>query len=229
MLFQRFVVSGIAGKKIINMIGRLQYISQPVHLDNIQAVCEAGCRWVQLRIKHAPESIIMSEALAAKKICESYGATLIINDHPHIAAAIGADGVHVGKNDMTVAEARKIMGDNAIVGGTANTLEDILQHVQDGATYVGVGPFRFTTTKQKLSPILGLEGIASIMQQLQSRGIDIPVVAIGGILVEDIPALLRTGIHGIAVSGLITHATDKKQMIAAIANSFSPDLLKHNS
>jgi thiamine-phosphate pyrophosphorylase len=221
-----FVVSGITGEKLINMIGSLQYISQPVHLENIQAACEAGCRWIQLRIKHAPESIIRSEALAAKAICAAYGATLIINDHPRIAAAIGADGVHVGKNDMTVAEARKIMGDAAIIGGTANTLEDILQHVQDGAFYVGVGPYRFTTTKQKLSPILGLEGISSIMRQLQVRGIDIPVVAIGGILVEDIPALMRTGIHGVAVSGLITHATDKQQMITAITNNLS---VIHNS
>src|SRR5690348_16442137 len=110
------------------MISSLQYISQPVHLDNIQAACEAGCRWVQLRIKHASEKVITSEALQAKAICADYGATLIINDYPHIANTVGANGVHVGKNDMTVAAARKIMGSGAIIGGTANTLEDILQH-----------------------------------------------------------------------------------------------------
>lgn len=210
------------------MISSLQYISQPMHLENIQAACEAGCRWVQLRIKHAPESIIASEALLAKAICADYGATLIINDFPHIAKAVGADGVHVGKNDMTVAEARKIMGSEAIVGGTANTLEDILQHVQDGASYVGVGPYRFTTTKQKLSPILGLEGIYAIMRQLKALNIDIPIIAIGGILAADVPDLMRTGIHGIAISGLLTHATDKKQLVSAIMNNIQLNSLSCN-
>lgn len=210
------------------MISSLQYISQPMHLENIQAACEAGCRWVQLRIKHAPESIIASEALLAKAICADYGATLIINDFPHIAKAVGVDGVHVGKNDMTVAEARKIMGSEAIVGGTANTLEDILQHVQDGATYVGVGPYRFTTTKQKLSPILGLEGIYVIMRKLKALNIDIPIIAIGGILAADIPDLMRTGIHGIAISGLLTHTTDKKQLVSAIMNNIQLNSLSCN-
>jgi len=200
------------------MISTLQYISQPTHQENIRAACEAGCRWVQLRIKHTSESIIASEALSARAICADYGATLIINDYPHIAKAIGADGVHVGKNDMTVAEARKVMGSNAIVGGTANTLEDILQHVQDGADYVGVGPYRFTTTKQKLSPILGLEGIYVLMRKLKALNIDIPIIAIGGILAADVPDLMRTGIHGIAVSGLLTHTTDKKQLVSSIMN-----------
>lgn len=200
------------------MISTLHYISQPHHIENIRSACEAGCRWIQLRIKDAPEGTILQEALAAKAICDTYGATLIINDHPHIAKAIGADGVHVGKKDMTVAAARQITGNNMIVGGTANTLADILQHVKDGASYVGVGPYRFTTTKQQLSPILGLAGINAIMQQLQARGIDIPVIAIGGILAEDLPALVATGIHGIAVSGLITQAANRQQLVFSITN-----------
>lgn len=202
------------------MISTLHYISQKTatasHVDNIRLACDAGCRWIQLRIKEGTTSAITNAALAAKAICDRYGATLIINDHPHIARAAGAHGVHVGKNDMTVAAARQIVGEGMIVGGTSNTLEDILQHVKDGADYVGLGPFRFTTTKQKLSPILGLEGIADIMQQLHARHINIPVVAIGGILEEDVPAILATGIHGIAVSGLITHAANKVQTVSSI-------------
>lgn len=200
------------------MISTLHYISQPHHIDNIQLACKAGCHWIQLRIKDAPESTIMREAQAAKVICDTYGAKLIINDYPHIAKAIGADGVHVGKKDMTVAAARQITGGDMIVGGTANTLEDILQHVTDGASYVGVGPYRFTTTKQQLSPILGLEGINDIMQKLQALGIDIPIIAIGGILVEDLQELIATGIHGIAVSGLITQSANKKQLVLSITN-----------
>lgn len=203
------------------MISSLHYISQKTagasHLDNILAACEAGCRWIQLRIKDEPEETLMAAALAAKAICSNYNATLIINDHPHIAKAVGAHGVHVGKQDMTVAEARTITGDTLIVGGTANTLEDILMHVKDGADYVGLGPFRFTTTKEKLSPILGLEGITRIMRSLSDMSIHIPVIAIGGILAADVPALMATGIHGIAVSGLITHAENKLQTVSSLA------------
>jgi thiamine-phosphate pyrophosphorylase len=201
-------------------ISTLHYISQQTtaadHITNIQAACDAGCNWVQLRIKNSTPEAVLPAAMATRKICEQYNATLIINDYPHIAKAVGAHGVHVGKNDMTVAAARAITGPHMIVGGTANTLEDILQHVKDNASYVGLGPYRFTTTKQKLSPILGLEGIAGILRQLAAHGITIPVIAIGGILQEDIAALLAAGAHGVAVSGLITHAAHKQQVVKSI-------------
>ncbi|SEK74489.1 thiamine-phosphate diphosphorylase [Chitinophaga rupis] len=202
------------------MISTLHYISQQTaaadHLANIQAACDAGCNWIQLRIKDSTPEAVLPIAIAAKKICEPYNATLIINDYPRVAKAIGAHGVHVGKNDMTVAAARAITGPEMIVGGTANTLNDLLQHVKDGADYVGLGPYRFTTTKQKLSPILGLEGIANILQQLASQGITIPVIAIGGIVQEDVAALIAAGAHGVAVSGLITHAADRKEVVKNI-------------
>ena len=198
------------------MINTLHYISQPSHTDNILAACDAGCKWVQLRIKNLPPEKVLPVAETVKKICDRYQASLIINDYPHIAVATGAAGVHVGRLDMTVAAARAITGSEIIVGGTANTLEDILQHVQDGASYVGVGPFRFTTTKQHLSPILGLGGYQAIMQALKEKNITIPVIAIGGILLEDIPALMQAGVHGIAASGLITHAINKKQVVQNI-------------
>jgi thiamine-phosphate pyrophosphorylase len=198
----------------------IQYISQQTttssHLDNILMACAAGCKWIQLRMKDADIPTITAIAAFAKQTCDAYDAKLIINDHPDIAALIGASGAHVGKEDMSVAQARKIMGPGSIIGGTANSLEDILRHADDGADYVGLGPYRFTTTKQKLSPILGLEGIQHIMNQLQARNVTIPVIAIGGITLEDIPALRRTGIQGIAVSGLITHAADKARLIQQI-------------
>lgn len=195
------------------MISTLHYISQPAHTSNILAACDAGCKWIQLRIKNESPATVLPMAEAVKKICDRYQASLIINDYPQVAVAVGATGVHVGKQDMTVAAARAITGNNMIVGGTANTLEDILQHVADGASYVGVGPFRFTTTKQNLSPILGLSGYQQILQALKQKNIAIPVIAIGGILLEDIPALIAAGIHGIAVSGLITQAIHKQTVV----------------
>lgn len=198
------------------MISNLHYISQPSHTDNILAACDAGCKWIQLRIKNETPDKVMPVAEAVKKICDRYQAALIINDYPQIAVAVEAAGVHVGKLDMTVAAARAITGKNMIVGGTANTLADILQHVQDGASYVGVGPYRFTTTKQNLSPILGLSGYQSILQVLKEKQIAVPVIAIGGIVQEDIPGLMEAGIHGIAVSGMITHASDKQSVVNRI-------------
>lgn len=198
------------------MISNLHYISQPSHTDNILAACDAGCKWIQLRIKNETPDKVMPVAEAVKKICDRYQAALIINDYPQVAVAVEAAGVHVGKLDMTVAAARAVTGSKMIVGGTANTIADVLQHVQDGASYVGVGPYRFTTTKQNLSPILGLSGYQSILHALKEKHITIPVIAIGGIMPEDIPGLMEAGIHGIAVSGLITHATDKQAVVNRI-------------
>lgn len=202
------------------MINKLHYISrqtdQRSHLDNIRAACDAGCQLIQLRIKNETHENVLPVATAAKAICDQYNASLIINDYPHIAAAVNAAGVHVGLQDMTVAEARTIVGPDKIVGGTANTLSDILTHVKNGASYVGLGPFRFTTTKQNLSPILGLEGYEAIMTALREQQINTPIVAIGGIVETDIPAIMQTGIHGIAVSGLITQAAGQRPLVQHI-------------
>lgn len=201
---------------------RLLYISQQTpgasHLENIRAACEAGCRWVQLRIKSGD---ISTQAAAAKIVCDQYGAQLSVNDHPAMAAAIGAYGSHVGLEDSPLPEARRLAGAACWLGGTANTPEQALAHIAAGANYIGYGPYRFTTTKDKLSPVLGIEGYSQLIQVLQSKGITIPVLAIGGILLEDIPALMATGVYGVAVSGLITHAADKKEMVQKIKLALS--------
>ncbi|MDR2692557.1 MAG: thiamine phosphate synthase, partial [Dysgonamonadaceae bacterium] len=135
-----------------------------------------------------------------------YGADLYINDHVEICRRIGATGVHLGKSDMPPGEARKILGKNFIIGGTANTFEDILRLNAEGVDYIGLGPFRFTATKKNLSPVLGLPGYKQIMEQCAVRGINLPVFAIGGITAGDIPALLNSGITGIAMSSAILQA-----------------------
>ncbi len=201
---------------------RLLYISQQTpgasHLDNIRAACEAGCRWIQLRVKSGDLS---TQATAAKIICDQYGAKLSINDHPAMAAALGAYGAHVGLLDTPVPEARRLAGNECWLGGTANTPADALAHAAAGVNYIGYGPFRFTTTKEKLSPVLGLEGYRQLMAHLRENDVTIPVLAIGGILLEDIPALMATGVHGVAVSGLITHAVNKKEMVHHIQQALS--------
>lgn len=176
------------------------------YLDSVRIALEGGCRWVQLRMKNASVDDIRPIALQAQALCKAAGATFIIDDHVDLVKEIHADGVHLGKNDMPIDEARAILGDEFIIGGTANTFEDVLMHYKHGANYIGCGPFRFTTTKEKLSPVLGLEGYTHIVKQMKEQGINLPIVAIGGINAEDIPALMQTGITGIALSGTVLRA-----------------------
>ncbi len=185
-------------------------------LDSVYLALEGGCRWIQLRMKNAPEDEIVCTGLQAAAMCRRYGATFLIDDHVELAGRIHADGVHLGKNDMPVAEARKLLGEGSIIGGTANTIGDIRAHFCSGAYYIGCGPFRFTTTKQNLSPVLGTEGYASIIRCMRQEGIDLPVIAIGGIVCADIPALMQTGINGIALSGSILRAADPVEEMQAV-------------
>lgn len=190
------------------MIDRLHYISQPSasgsHLEAIEKVLLAGAKWIQLRVKNQTEDEVLALALKAAWLCKVHKARLVVNDYPQVALAAGAYGLHLGLNDMPVAEARAIVGTDMIIGGTANTFEQILLRAAEGVNYIGLGPYRFTTTKQNLSPVIGLEGYIRLMRQMQEAGIQLPVIAIGGIEAEDIPLLMRAGLYGVAVSGALT-------------------------
>lgn len=176
------------------------------YYDSARMAIEGGCRWIQLRMKDASPEEVEQEALRVQALCRTYHATFIIDDHVELVKKIHADGVHLGKHDMPVAEARRLLGNGFIIGGTANTFDDVKMHYEAGADYIGCGPFRFTTTKKNLSPILGLEGYRRIVSQMKEAGINLPIVAIGGITREDIPAILQTGVTGVALSGTILRA-----------------------
>ncbi len=199
------------------MIEQLHYITKDTpgrsHVELCEEACASGVRWVQLRRKNVAFGELLEDAKACREITKRHGAKLIINDNLDVAMQCGADGVHLGLQDMNTADARKLVPKGFIIGGTANTLEDIVAHASNGVDYVGVGPYRFTSTKEKLSPVLGIQGYHQIMSALRNKGIEVPVVAIGGILLQDVAELKETGIYGIAVSGLITDADDVRQLI----------------
>jgi len=188
----------------------LQYIThytdQRDYIEGLAMALYGGCRWIQLRVKEGTDEEILPLALQTQIMCQQANATFIIDDRVELVRQIKADGVHLGQNDMPIAEARKLLGPDYIIGGTANTFEQVKAHYQASADYVGIGPFRFTQTKKKLAPVLGLEGYRSIVQQMRQEHIDLPVVAIGGITLADVPDLMATGISGIAVSGSILRA-----------------------
>lgn len=205
---------------------KLQFIThftdQYSYYDSAHMALEGGCRWIQLRMKEAPIDSIEAEAICIMKLCRDYKATFIIDDHVELVKKIGADGVHLGLKDMPVADARAFLGKNFIIGGTANTFENVKRHVDMGADYIGMGPFRYTTTKKNLSPVLGLEGYSNILSQMKAEGISIPVVAIGGITYEDISDIMATGVSGIALSGTILRAinpiTETTRIIQKLGN-----------
>lgn len=178
------------------------------YYDSARMALDGGCRWIQLRMKDSSMDEIEQVAIRVQTLCKKCHATFIIDDHVELVKKLHADGVHLGKNDMPISEARKVLGKDYIIGGTANTFEDVKLHYEAGADYIGMGPFRYTTTKKNLSPLLGIQGYTAILLRMKKEGINIPVVAIGGIDKEDIPRIMQTGVAGIALSGTILRADD---------------------
>ena len=184
------------------------------YLEGIRMALEGGCRWVQLRMKDAPAEEVLRIGREIEKLCREYGAKFILDDHVELVRELNADGVHLGKLDTPVAEARRILGPEYLIGATANTFEDIERGAGQGADYIGLGPFR-------LSPVLGLEGYRTIMERCRNAGIALPVVAIGGITAADVEDILATGVTGIALSGALLQAEntlEETQRIIKIIN-----------
>lgn len=183
------------------------YISQGKtpndHLQNIKKMVDAGVNWVQLRIKGSSANEILDIAQKAKEYCHENQVVFIINDDIQIAKLLNSDGVHLGREDESPQTAKELLGNKKIIGGTANTWDDCQKLIQMRVDYIGLGPFRFTLTKEKLSPILGIEGFRAIMNKIKGSKIDIPVIAIGGIRLEDIEELVEIGISGVALSGFL--------------------------
>ena len=200
----------------------LQFITNQTdrytYVEGAMMALEGGCLWIQLRMKEASDEELERTARYPKYQCMVRGAMLIIDDNVEVAKKVGADGVHLGKHDMPIEEARRILGTNAIIGGTANTFEDVKARVAAGADYVGCGPFRFTTTKKNLSPMLGLEGYREIIRKMKEEDIRVPIIAVGGVTRKDIPDLLATGVRGFALSGSILQAENPTAETRAIVN-----------
>ena len=177
----------------------LQFITHKAggydELSGAEAVLKGGCRWVQLRMKDASDEEFMAVGRKLAELCRSFGARLILDDR---------------------------LGPGFIVGATANSFDDIASAAARGADYIGLGPFRFTQTKRKLSPILGLEGYRQLMSESRAAGILLPVVAIGGINSADIPDIMATGVHGVAISGGLLRAEDTVAETRNILSALEP-------
>ena len=186
------------------------------YVEGARMALEGGCKWIQLRMKDASDDEVRQAAAEIQPMCKEHEAVFLLDDRVELAKELHADGVHLGKNDMPIDEARRILGEEYIIGGTANTFEDIQRIAAQGADYIGCGPFRFTTTKKNLAPVLGIEGYRDIIAKMRNAVINIPMVAIGGITPDDIDEILATGVQGIAVSGTVLNADDPVAMMKSL-------------
>ena len=193
-------------------------------LEEVKMALQGGCRWIQLRMKGAPANEILAVGKEAVRLCHHQHATLILDDRVALCPLIGADGVHLGRRDMPVAAARKILGPQSIIGATVNTVEDLRRAVDAGADYVGCGPFRFTTTKEHLAPLLGLDGYRHLVAARKELSVQLPLIAIGGITRDDIPDILSTGVDGVALSGCVVRADNPIKEMQQICKMINPTL-----
>lgn len=175
----------------------------------VETLLKAGVTCVQLREKGAEDAFILQEAQELKALCHRYGVPFLVNDRPDLAQAVGADGVHVGQEDTGLTEARNLLGPNALLGGSAHTVEEALAAQAAGADYLGCGAVFGSGTKHNVSQ-MPLETLTAICQ-----AVDIPVVAIGGVSLDNLPLLADTGIAGVAVISGLFAADDKTEAAQA--------------
>jgi len=171
--------------------------------DCVERAVVGGCTVVQLREKDAPSGEFYRTALRVREIATRLGVPLIINDRADIALAAGADGLHIGQDDLPYEAAREIMGENAIVGASVSSLEQALDAAMRGADYLGVGAFFATDTKTDAT-LMTMDELRLIREQ-----VSIPLVAIGGVNKTTIPQFAGSGLDGIAVVSAVVSQPDE--------------------
>lgn len=206
---------------------RLQFITDAPTVDQTVAqarqALDGGCRWVQVRMKGADRPTLRQALERVRELCANKKATLIVDDDVELCRQGFADGVHLGQTDMPVADARRILGPDKIIGLTVNNMDHARAALAQPADYIGLGPWRFTGTKANLAPVLGPQGVAEIVATLRAGGFERPIVVIGGVTAADVAAIRATGADGVAVAGAISRAPDPVEatqtFVTAIENN----------
>ena len=208
------------------MLSRVHYVADhnPVAAPErvvalVEVVLGAGVRCVQLRSKDRSDRQRYEVARGVAALCREAGSMCVVNDRIDIALAVGADGAHVGPDDLPVAQARRLLGPRAVLGASAYTLEEALAAAAGGASYLGVGPCYQTASKDGLPGPIGAEGLARI-----AGAVHIPVIAIGGVTAARAPELLEAGAFGVAVINAIAGAHDPataaRELVLAMSHTW---------
>lgn len=183
-------------------------IDQLTHIEQARIACEAGAKWIQYRCLSKDDEALLQDILVIAEICDDWGATLIVTNHVHLNRKADIQGFHIEDMDADFIALRKQLGEDITIGGSSNTAEGLFRLAAEGVDYAGCGPFSITTTKPNNSPLLGLEGYKKVAALLKEKEIDLPVLAVGGISIDDVDALMATGIFGIAASSAINQSED---------------------
>jgi thiamine-phosphate pyrophosphorylase len=184
-------------------------LSNLSHAEQVARLCEGGASLIQLREKHLSPREFYREAEAALKVARERGARLVINDRADIALAVGADGVHLGQDDMPPSAARALLGVEAIVGFSTHSIEQAIEAARMSVTYVAIGPVFATASKENPDSTVGLEGVRCVREAV---GRKLPLVAIGGITHENARAVLDAGASSVAVISALLSPSDPAEI-----------------
>lgn len=204
--------SPVGGDGAMKKIGRLHVLTDTVlqsrfsHLQLAGLAIKGGAETIQLRQKAGSTRQMIDTARQMKELCQEARVTFIVNDRIDIAIASGADGVHLGQDDFPIPLARRLLGENSIIGGSAATLEEAEKCLRDGADYIGFGPVYPTTSKDDAGPVSGIEILREVVES-----VSLPIIAIGGISPENAARVLEAGAHGIAVISAVCCQEDPKR------------------
>jgi len=195
-------------------IEKLQFITHDIeqhsHIEQAKIACEAGAKWIQYRCLTKSDDELLKDINVIAELCDDWGATLIVTDHIHLNGKADIQGFHIEDMDADFRQLREELGEAITIGGSSNTVEGLLRIAEEGADYAGFGPFKVTTTKPNNAPLLGLEGYKDAIAILQQQQIELPILAVGGVTLNDIDELLKTGVFGIAASSAINQAEDMR-------------------
>lgn len=181
-----------------------KYFSSLTPLEMTRLALISGLRWVQYREKTKSRKVLYYEAMLLRNLTKDYGAIFIVNDYVDIALLVDADGVHLGQDDLPIKSARRILGADKIIGLSTHSLKEALRAEEDGADYIGFGPIFHTLTKDAGTP----KGTGLLREV--THVVKIPVIAIGGINLKNLPSVLSSGAKGVAVAGAILKGDIRK-------------------
>ncbi len=198
-------------------IGRLHVLtditlqSRFSHVELARLAIAGGADTIQFRQKGGSAREMIEVARRIKLLCDDAGVMFIVNDRVDIAIAAGADGVHLGQDDLPILLARRMMGEGGIIGGSASTKEEVLKCFSEGADYVGLGPIYPTGSKEDAGAAIGPDVLKEI-----AYGISLPIIAIGGIGVKNVSEVMEAGAGGVAVISAICCREDPEQATKAL-------------
>ena len=199
-------------------ISKFHYLTQDLpnrsHIQQTQLACEAGANWIQYRCLSKSDEEMLDELHQIASICDDWGTTLIVTNHYHLVHLADIQGVHIEDMDADLTQIRSQIGDDKTLGASATNFLQIVNHIKNGADYIGCGPYGHTDTKPNNSPHWGIIGYQEIIKKLEEDHLYIPIIAAGGIKLEDIDELINTGIYGLAVSAAINKTDDPKNAYA---------------